>query len=40
MVSAEKPPKGEHACNGVVEEAGRTVRDTVRVYKLQLETKL
>ena len=26
--------------NGVVEEAGRTIRDTLRVYKIQLETKL
>ena len=40
IINPEQPPKGEHACNGVVEEAGRTIRDTLRVYKLQLETKL
>ena len=39
-VTPEQPPKGEHASNGRVEEAGRSIRDTVRVYKLQLEANL
>ena len=33
-------PKGEHACNGRVEEAGRTIMDMLRVFKLQLEARL
>ena len=39
-VTPEQPPKGEHASNGAVEEAGRTVRVTVRVYKLHLEDQV
>ena len=39
-VTPEQPPKGEHQSNGAVEEAGRTVRDMVRVLKSQLEGKL
>ena len=40
MISPEQPPKGEHASNGAVEEAGRTIRDMLRVYKLHLETNI
>ena len=40
MVTPEQPPKGESASNGRVEEAGRTIRDMVRVLKLQLEADL
>ena len=40
LISPEQPPKGEHASNGVVEEAGRTIRDMLRVLKIQLETRL
>ena len=39
-VTPEQPPKGEHASNGAVEEAGRSVRDMLRVYKIQLEDKV
>ena len=38
-ITPEQPPKGEHASNGTVEEAGRTVRDMARVLKVQIETK-
>ena len=38
LINPEQPAEVEHACNGVVEEAGRTVRGTLGVYKLQLET--
>ena len=40
IVTPEQPPKGEHATNGLVEEAGKTIRDMVRVLKLQLESNL
>ena len=40
IVSPEQPPKGEHASNGVVEEAGKTIRDMAKVLKLQMESKL
>ena len=40
IVTPEQPPRGEHASNGKVEEAGRSIRDTARVYKLQLESNL
>ena len=40
IMSPEQPPKGEHASNGVVEEAGKTIRDMCKVLKLQLETRL
>ena len=40
LITPEQPPKGESASNGRVEEAGRTIRDMVRVLKLQLEAKL
>ena len=39
-MTPEQPPKGEHAINGRVEEAGRTIRYMVRVLKLQLEAKI
>ena len=38
-VTPEQPPKGEHQANGEVEEAGKTVRDMVKVLKDQLEFK-
>ena len=37
VVVPEQHPWGEHASNGVVEEAGPKTRDMMRVYKLQLE---
>ncbi len=40
IISPEQPHKGEHASNGVVEEAGKTIRDMAKVPKLQLESKL
>ena len=40
LISPEHPPKGEHACNGADEGAGRTVRDMLRVLKLQRETRV
>ena len=40
LITPEQPPKGEHATNGRIEEAGRSTRDMVRVLKLQLEDKL
>ena len=40
IVTPEQPPKSDHQANGVVEEAGKTVRDMVRVLKLQLEANL
>ena len=40
IVSLEQPPKGEHASNGVVEEAGRTIRDMAKVLKMHLESRL
>ena len=40
IISPEQPPKGEHASNGVVEEAGNTIRDIAKVFKLQLETDI
>ena len=33
LMTPEQPPKGEHAANGRVEEAGRTVRDMVLNWK-------
>ena len=36
LMTPEQPPKGEHAANGRVEEAGKTIRDMVRVLRLQL----
>ena len=38
-VIPEGPPKGESQPKGVVEEAGKTVRDFTRVYKDQIEEK-
>ena len=35
----EGPPKGESQSNGVIEEAGKTIREFVRVYKDQVEEK-
>ena len=40
IVSPEQPPKGEHASNGIVEEAGKPIRDMANVLKLQLESNL
>ena len=40
IINPEQPPKGEHACNGAVEESGKIIRDMPRVHKLQLETRL
>ena len=40
VVSPEQPPKGEHASNGVVEEAGKTITDLSKVFKIQLEARL
>ena len=34
IITPEQPPKGEHAANGCVEEAGGAIRDLVRVFKL------
>ncbi len=39
-ITPEQPPKGEHQSNGFLEEAGRTIRDMVRVLKCQLEARL
>ena len=39
-VTPEQPPKGEHQANGAVEEAGRTVREMAKVFKLQLEARI
>ena len=38
-ISPEQPPKGESQANGVVEEAGKTVRGLVKVMKDQMEDK-
>ena len=40
MISLEQPPKGEHASNGVVEEAGKTIRGMAKVFKMHLESRL
>ena len=32
-IDPEQLPKGEHACNGAVEEAGRTVREMTKVFR-------
>ena len=40
IISPEQPPKGEHASNGVVEEAGKTIRDMAKVLKMHLESRL
>ena len=39
-VTPEMPPVGEHQSNGVVEEAGRTIRDQARVLKVQLQANI
>ena len=39
-ITPEQPPKGGHASNGVVEEAGKTIRGMANVLKLQLESNL
>ena len=36
-VSPEGPPIGEKQSDGVTEEAGKTVREIMRVYKCALE---
>ena len=36
-VVPESPPRGESSSNGTVEEAGKTVREFVRVFKEQVE---
>merc|ERR1711871_237410 len=38
-VVPEKPAKGESQSNGVIEEAGKTVRGFARVLKYQIENK-
>ena len=38
-VVLEQPPKGESQSNGVVEEAGKTIREFARLFKDQLEDK-
>ena len=38
-VIPEEPPRGESQSNGAIEEAGKTVREYVRVYKEQIEEK-
>lgn len=38
-VVPESPPRGESQSNGVVEEAGKTIREFVRVLKDQVEEK-
>lgn len=38
-VVPEGPAKGESASNGVIEEAGKTIREFVRVFKEQVEEK-
>ena len=40
IISPEQPPKGEHASNGVVEEAGKTIRDMAKVLNVHLESRL
>ena len=39
-VTPEHPPAGQSQSNGAVEEAGKTVREIMRVYKCQLEDKI
>ena len=39
-VTREQPPKGESQSNGIVEEAGKTIRDMARVLKAQLELRI
>ena len=39
-MSPEQPPRGEHQSDGPFEEAGKTVRDTMRVCKIHLEEKI
>ena len=36
-VTPENPPVGESSSNGAVEEAGKTVRELMKVYRCQLE---
>ena len=36
----KQPPRGEHQANGAVEEAGKSVREMARVFKLQLEARI
>ena len=40
MISPEQPPKGERASNGVVEEAGKTIKGMAKVLKMRLESRL
>ena len=40
LTTPEQPPNAEHAANGRVEQAGRTIRDMVRVLKFQLEANI
>ena len=39
-VVLEQPAKGESASNGVVEEAGKSVREFARLFRSQLEEKI
>ena len=37
VVSPESPPVGEKQANGITEEAGKTAREIMKVYKCALE---
>ena len=39
-VTPENPPVGESGSNGAVEEAGRTIREIMKLHKCQLEAKV
>ena len=39
LVTVEAPARGESQSNGMVEEAGKTIREFARVYKEQIEAK-
>ena len=40
IISPEQPPEGEHAANGAVDAAGKTIRDMAKVLKMHLESRL
>ena len=40
VTTPEHSPTGESQSNGAVEEAGKTVREIMKVYKCQLEDKI
>ena len=39
-VIPERPPRGESRANGLVEEAGKTIREYAKVYKDQIECRI